>query len=165
MMRGLLIGLLTTGLLGLNVSLSWANTSDPLLGYWRTIDDETGFAKAIVQIQKASNGTYIGNIVETVERPNYTAAEFCVDCPAPFTNRRLVDMPVVWNMKPDPNKELHYTGGYIIDPLSGKIYALETRLSADNRRLRIRGKIIGAGFLNRTQTWQRENNYTPKPKQ
>ncbi len=163
-MKRIFSAFVTTLALSLSSVAVYAANDDQISGYWRSIDDATGFAKGIVHIQAASNGTYTGTVVETIERPNYTAAEFCVDCPAPFTNRKLVDMPVVWNMKPDPNKELYYNGGYIIDPLSGKIYALEARLSPDNRRLRMRGKIIGAGFLNRTQTWLRENNYVPKPK-
>lgn len=161
-MKRTLLALMTTLTIGLMSVTAHANDENQLLGYWRSIDDATGFAKAIIQIHKASNGTYTGTLVETIERPNYTAVDSCVDCPAPFTNRKLVDMPVVWNLKADPNRELYYTGGYIIDPLSGKIYSLETRLSPDNRRLRIRGKIIGAGFLNRTQTWVREPNYIPK---
>ncbi len=148
--------------LSLSTMASHAANPDDVLGYWRTIDDQTGFAKAIVHIQKAKDGTYLGTVAETVERPDYKPAEFCQDCPAPFTNRRIVDMPLVWNIRPDPSKELHYIGGYAIDPLSGKIYAGEFRLSTDGRRLSMRGKVIGAGFLNRTQTWMRESNYKPK---
>jgi uncharacterized protein (DUF2147 family) len=161
-MQRMFSALVTALAMGLSTVTVYASDADQITGYWRTIDDATGFAKAIVQIQKSSNGSYLGSVVETIERPNYTAAEFCVDCPAPFTNRKLTEMPVVWNLKPDPKKEFHYTDGYLIDPLSGKIYALESRLSPDNRRLRMRGRVIGAGFLNRTQTWIREANYTPK---
>lgn len=163
-MKRIFSALVTTLALSLSSVAVYAANDDQISGYWRSIDDATGFAKAIVHIQAASNGTYLATIAETVERPNYTAAEFCVDCPAPFTNRKIVDMPVVWNMKADPKKDLHYTGGYIIDPLSGKIYAAEAKLSPDNRRLTLRGKVIGAGILNRSQTWLRENNYVPKPK-
>ena len=159
-MKRIWFGLIVS--LTLGASLAHAAQPDDILGYWRTIDDETGFAKAIVHIQKAKDGTYLGTVAETVERPDYTPAEFCQDCPAPFINRRIVDMPLIWNMKVDPRKELSYTGGYAIDPLSGKIYAGDIRLSQDGRRLSMRGKVIGAGFLNRTQTWLRENNYKPK---
>lgn len=149
--------------LSLSAVTSYAANPDDILGYWRTIDDETGFAKAIVHIQKAKDGTYLGTVVESIARPDYKPAEFCRDCPAPFTNRRIIDMPLVWNIRPDPRKEFHYIDGYAIDPLSGKIYAGDFRLSTNGRRLSLRGKVIGAGFLNRTQTWLRETNYTPKP--
>ncbi|MEC7119594.1 MAG: DUF2147 domain-containing protein, partial [Pseudomonadota bacterium] len=141
-MNRMLIGILASGLLGLSsVSVMAAADPDQITGYWRSIDDETGFAKAIVRIQKANNDTYLATVVETIERPNYKAAEFCVDCPAPFTNRKIVDMPVVWNVKADPKRDLHYIHGYVIDPLSGRIYAADIKLSPDNRRLTLRGKV------------------------
>lgn len=160
-MKRIFMGLMVGLSLGLS-PLSYAADADDILGYWRAIDDETGFVKAIVHMQKAQDGTYLGTVAETVARADFTPAEFCKHCPAPFTNRRIVDMPLVWNMKADPNRQLHYTSGYAIDPLTGKIYAGDVKLSADGRRLLIRGKVIGAGFLNRSQTWLRETNYTPK---
>ena len=142
--------------------LSQAFEPDDIMGYWRTIDDETGFAKAIVQVRKASDGTYVGTIVETIPRPDYTPIERCQSCPAPFTNKKITEIPLVWNLKIDPRKPLGYTNGYLLDPTSGKLYATDLRLSADDRRLMIRAKVIGAGFLNRMQTWMREPNYKPK---
>ena len=70
-MRNFLMGLLTTGLLALNVSATWAAQADPIIGYWRTIDDTTGFAKAVVQIQNTENGKYSATIVNTLARPDY----------------------------------------------------------------------------------------------
>ncbi|MFA9204812.1 MAG: DUF2147 domain-containing protein, partial [Flavobacteriales bacterium] len=66
------------------------------------------------------------------------------------------------NLKIDPRRTLAYTKGYLLDPTSGKLYATDVRLSADDRRLMIRAKVIGAGFLNRIQMWMREPNYKPK---
>ena len=143
-------------------SAAQAVDPDSIVGYWRTIDDETGFAKAVVQIQKSKDGKYIGAIVETIPRPDYTPVSICQKCPAPFTNKNVMDIPLVWNLKVDPNKESSYTNGYVIDPLSGKIYAVDLQISPNGRRILLRGKVIGAGFLNRTQTWLREINYKPK---
>ncbi len=50
----------------------------------------------------------------------------------------------------------------MIDPLNGKIYAADVKVSADGRRLTLRGSIIGASLLKRSQTWIREPNYVPK---
>ncbi len=165
-MRIFLTKLLASSLLGLTVSLSWASTNDPLLGYWRTIDDETGFAKAIVQIQEAQNGTYLSTIVATVDRPDYVAAEKCINCPAPFTDRKIVGLPILWNLSNSDQstrgKEKRYAKGFLIDPLSGKFYQISARLSGDARRLTLRGHIIGVPFIGRTQTWIRETNYSPK---
>lgn len=153
-------------LLSLTASLSWANANDPILGYWRTIDDTTGFAKAIVHIQNAQNGTYLATIVATVERPDYTPAEKCINCPAPFTDRKIIGLPILWNLrssdKTNRANEKQYTNGYVIDPLSGKFYQGEVRISRDGRRLTLRGHVIGVPFMGRTQTWLREANYQPK---
>lgn len=165
-MRIFLTKLLASSLLGLTVSLSWASTNDPLLGYWRTIDDETGFAKAIVQIQNTENGSYLSTIVATVERPDYVAAEKCMNCPAPFTDRKIVGMPLLWNLRATDQtgsgNERRYTDGYLIDPLSGKFYQISARLSGDGRRLTLRGHIIGVPFIGRTQTWIRDTHYSSK---
>ena len=169
-MRNFLMGLLTTGLLALNVSATWAAQADPIIGYWRTIDDTTGFAKAVVQIQNTENGKYSATIVNTLARPDYTPAKYCHQCPSPFTDREIIGLPVLWNLrsseKSGNNSEKMYTDGYIIDPLSGKIYQSEARVSNDGRRLTLRGHVIGMPLMGqgRTQTWLRKANYTPRSK-
>jgi len=136
--------------------------STDIAGYWRNIDDVTGFSKGIVHIQPASNGTYFGRIVEIIPRPNYTPMEFCNSCPEPFKDQRILGLTAVWNLKGATDMTRGYTGGYIIDPLNGKIYAAELRVSADGRRLTVRGNVIGARMLKRSQIWIREPNYVPK---
>ena len=166
-MRNLLAYIMAFCMFGLTASAAWANPAEPILGYRRTIDDETGFAKAIVHIQNAQNGSYLSTIVATVERPDYTPAERCINCPAPFTDRKIVGIPLLWNLraadKAGRGNERRYDKGYLIDPLSGKFYQISARLSSDGRRLTLRGHIIGVPFIGRTQTWIREADYKPKP--
>lgn len=161
-----LIRLMAICLFSITSTLTLANPNDAILGYWRTIDDATGFAKAIVIVQKAQNGSYLGTIVATVERPDYTPAEKCQNCPAPFTDRKIIGLPILWNLQPSDklgrSNEKRYVGGYVIDPLNGKFYQGEARVSRDGRRLTMRGHIIGVPFLGRTQTWLRETDYKPK---
>lgn len=157
MFMGLMLGLS----LGLS-SLSYAANPDDITGYWRTIDDKTGFTLTIVKIEKAKNGTYLGSVVELIPRAGYVPFEICQRCPAPFTDRNVMQMPLLWNLKTDPSQELHYTDGYVIDPHVGKIYALDVKLSASGRQLTLRGKVIGAGFIGRTQSWLRDASYKPK---
>lgn len=138
-------------------------TTDDIVGYWRTIDDKTGFAKAVVQIQKANNGTFVGTIVRTVPRPDYTPAEKCRNCPKPFTDRKIIGLPLLWNIKSDGTTDVNrwrYVEGYAIDPLSGKIYHGKAKVSADGRRLMLRG-YIGFSALGRTQIWIREDKNSP----
>lgn len=131
-------------------------------GYWRNIDDVTGFSKGIVHIQQTSNGHYFGRIVEILPRPNYTPMEFCNNCPEPFKDQKILGLTAVWNLQANPNSSRNYRGGYVIDPLNGKIYAADVRISADGRRLTLRGSVIGASMLKRSQIWIREPNYVPK---
>lgn len=165
-MRKLLAYILAFCMFGLTATVVSANPADPILGYWRTIDDTTGFAKAIVHIQNAQNGTYIATIVATVERPDYIPAEKCRNCPAPFTDRKIVGLPLLWNLRVSEQNqggsEKQYVGGYVIDPLSGKFYQGQAKVSRDGRRLTLRGHIIGVPFMGRTQTWLREVDYKPK---
>ena len=139
-----------------------APVSTDITGYWRNIDDVTGFSKGIVHIQRTANGTYFGRIVEIIPRPNYVPMELCNNCPEPFTGQKILGLTAVWNLKSVPSTASSYNGGHVIDPLNGKIYAADVKVSADGRRLTLRGSIIGASLLKRSQTWIREPNYVPK---
>ena len=56
-MKRIFSALVTTLALSLSSVAVYAANDDQISGYWRSIDDATGFAKAIVHIQAASNGT------------------------------------------------------------------------------------------------------------
>ncbi|MFB0982629.1 MAG: DUF2147 domain-containing protein, partial [Acinetobacter towneri] len=46
----------------------------------------------------------------------------------------------------------NFTGGKIIDPLSGNIYSTKAKLSNNGKRLTMRG-YVGVSALGRSQTW------------
>lgn len=50
----------------------------------------------------------------------------------------------------------NYTGGRIIDPLSGKIYSMKAKLSSNGKRLQLRG-YVGVSALGRNQTRIRQD--------
>lgn len=137
---------------------SHAGHPDDILGHWRTFDDMTGFAKSIVRIEKSKSGLYVARIVEIIPRPDYTARETCYRCPAPFTNQKILGLTIVWNLQANPNEQdtQQYNKGYVLDPLSGKIYQTQVTLAADNRSLKLRGSVVGAPMIGRSQTWRRE---------
>lgn len=132
---------------------------DDVIGYWRTIDDQTGFSKAIVRIQKAVDGTYLGTIVKIVPRPDYTPKVYCQRCPQPFKDKKILGLPILWNAKYKESSSktvMQYGDAYVIDPLSGNIYNGKMKLSSDHRRLILRG-YVGFSALGRTQIWVRED--------
>lgn len=126
-----------------------------IVGVWRSIDDKTGFAKALVEIKQESDNTYSGTIIKIIPRPNYTPKEFCQRCPEPYTNKRILGLTVINGLKQSENRPNVYDSGKILDPLSGNIYSNKAKISADGRRLTMRG-YIGVSLLGRSQTWLRE---------
>lgn len=125
--------------------------------HWRTIDDKTGFAKAIAEISQETDGTYSATIKQVIPRPDYTPKELCQKCPAPFTNKPIIGLKIMWGLKPDPQRANTYSGGHILDPLNGKIYNAKARVSSDGRRLSIRA-YIGFSVIGRTPIWIREGS-------
>ena len=135
-------------------SISLGSMAKDITGIWKNIDDKTGSSKAVLEIRKESNGTYTGKIIKVTPRPGYTPKETCIDCPAPYTNKPILGMDVLKNLK--QNNAEDFTGGRIIDPLTGKIYSMKAKLSSNGNRLLLRG-YVGVSALGRSQTWIRES--------
>ncbi|MCG2609499.1 DUF2147 domain-containing protein [Acinetobacter sp. SM34] len=125
-----------------------------LTGTWKNIDDKTGSSKAILEIRQENNGTYTAQVVKVTPRPGYTPKEICVKCPAPYTNKPILGMDVLKGLK--HIEGLNYANGKIIDPLSGHIYSMKAKLSANGKRLTLRG-YVGVSALGRSQTWIRND--------
>ena len=135
--------------------LALATTStfaQDITGTWRYIDDKTGEPKALVKIEKQSNDTYAGTVLKLTPRSGYTAKEFCTNCPVPYTNKPIVGMQVISGLKTQDH--VNYSNGKIIDPVSGKIYSLKGKVSANNKKLFLRG-YFGVSAVGRSQTWLR----------
>lgn len=126
-----------------------------IAGIWRSIDDKTGFSKGLVEIKKQPDGTYNGTIIKVIPRPNYIPKEFCQHCPAPYTNKPILGLMVITNLRQDSDNQNTYSRGKILDPLSGRIYSAKAKLNRDGHLLNMRG-YVGVSVLGRSQTWIRE---------
>ena len=135
---------------------SFVYASADLTGFWRSIDDKTGFTKGIVEISKEKNGTYNGKIIEITPRPGYNPKTHCNDCPAPYTNQPVIGLEVIKGMKPNDKNPNEYAGGTILDPITGKIYKSKIRLNTKADRITLRG-FIGVEMIGRSQHWVRHN--------
>ena len=131
-------------------SLSSLAFAQDITGTWKNIDDKTGSSKAILEIRQESNGTFTAKVIKITPRPGYTPKETCVNCPAPYTNKPILGMDVLTGLK--YVEGLNFSGGKIIDPLSGNIYSMKAKLSANGKRLNLRG-YVGISALGRSQTW------------
>ena len=132
-----------------------ANTQSPLIGTWKTIDDEgpnKGKASSHIEIFE-KNGVYFGKITKLLIDP---PDKVCDKCPGDLKNKPLIGMIIVKDMKKTGNvdKKLgeEFTGGTILDPDSGDIYKCKMWVKDDV--ITARG-FIGISLFGRSQEWQR----------
>ena len=140
MMKTILI--LIFSFIGLN-----AYAQNSVVGKWKTIDDETGKPKSIVELYE-KDGKLFGKIVKLFREPNEDQDPKCDKCPDDRKNKKVIGMEIIREMEKDGNE---WTDGTILDPKKGKIY--DCKLWLENGKLQVRGYIA---FLFRTQTWHRE---------
>jgi len=130
---------------------SVAQTANLVLGKWKTIDDETGRIKSIVEISER-DGELFGTVVELFRLPEEDQHPICSDCEDDRKDQPALGMEIVRNMA-QVDKSLEWEDGTICDPKNGKIYDCEMWLDEDDANvLRVRGYIY---FLFRTQKWLR----------
>ena len=129
-------------------------------GYWKSIDDRTGEQQSIIEIRKGADGRYHGKIAYRYPVPGGAALINCTKCPPPYTNQPILGLEIFSGFKEDPNKRNAYVDGKILEAKSGKIYKAKANLSADGKRLRLRG-YVGISALGRTQVWIRTDSPNP----
>jgi uncharacterized protein (DUF2147 family) len=119
----------------------------PFLGEWITIDDESGEKKSVVNIYKADNGMYYGQIVTLFENPD----ALCTECKDADYNQPIVGLTIVRDMQ---LVEGELRGGKVLDPAKGKLYYAKIYL--EDGKLILRGSLDKRGLLGRSQTWIRK---------
>lgn len=116
-------------------------------GKWRTIDDETGKAKSIVEIYE-SNGKIYGKVTEILDKGKED--KVCEKCSGAKKNKPIKGLVILEGLTKDGDE---WSGGKILDPTTGKTYKCYITLeSAD--KLKVRG-YVGIALMGRTQYWQR----------
>lgn len=115
-------------------------------GKWKTIDDETGQAKSIVEIFKKSDGKYYGKVVQLLIKP---ADPNCSLCKDDRKGKPILGMEVIRGIKKDGNT---FDGGTITNPKNGKVY--KCSIEREGNKLNVRG-YIGISIAGRTQVWHK----------
>ena len=129
-----------------------ALAQNPFLGKWKTIDDETGRVKSVVEITERDGKLY-GQIIELFRLPEEDQNPICDLCEDDRKDQPALGMEIVRDMVP-VDGEMEWEDGTICDPKNGKVYDCEMWLEEDNMdELKVRGYIL---FLFRTQTWIRQ---------
>lgn len=137
--------LVAAGLLALCLPVLAA---DPAVGRWKTIDDETGQAKSIVEITQGANGTLSGRIVELLNPSKPNPA--CDKCKDDRKGKPITGMEIIRGMKRDGDA---YAGGTILKPDEGKVYKSKMELIEGGSKLEVSGCVA---FICKSQVWQRQ---------
>ncbi len=126
------------------------------VGRWKTIDDETGQAKSIVNIW-IENGEMKGKVVELFRKPDEEQNPVCAKGSGDLTGKLIKGTTIMWGLTEDKNG--WWDGGKILDPKKGKIYNCKIRTIEDGSKLQVRGYIKAIIRISRSQIWE----HVPEP--
>lgn len=118
-----------------------------VLGKWKSIDDETGKALAIVEIFE-ERGKIYGRILDILNPDD--KHKVCELCSGEDKNKPILGLTVIKGLIKDDDE---YNGGKILDPKHGKLYKCYINLESKDK-LKVRG-YIGISLFGRTQYWHR----------
>jgi len=124
----------------------FSGQAQDIFGQWKTIDDQTGEAKSIVEIYKR-DGKVFGKIV-SILNPEVKDA-LCLKCEGEDKNKPVLGFELIKNMTKEGR---YYKNGTIFDPEHGKKYKCRLMLTENPDILQVRGYIA---FLYASQYWQR----------
>lgn len=124
--------------------------SQNVIGKWKTIDDETGKEKSVVEIFER-NGKIFGKVIEVLESENKNKK--CDQCEGDDKNKPIQGLLIIKGLT---KEDKEYTNGKILDPKNGKLYKCTISLEGKDK-LKVRG-YIGFSLIGRTQYWYRVKN-------
>lgn len=120
-----------------------------IFGKWKTIDDNTGKARSIVEITK-KNGKAYGKILKLFREPGEELDPICDECTDYRKDKKVIGLTIITDMEKDGEE---WGDGEILDPENGKIY--DCKIWVEDGKLMVRGYVA---FFFRTQTWHPVND-------
>lgn len=119
-------------------------------GKWKTIDDETGKEKSIVEIYQSDDGSYYGKVVQLFRDPGEDPNPVCTECDEddPRYRKNIKGMVIMRSLEKDGE---YYEDGDILDPENGNVYRCKIWTDGSDK-LKVRGYL---GPFYRTQEWVR----------
>lgn len=135
--------------LWLALSINWAQ-SQSVEGRWKTIDDRSGEARALVEVRVEGQKLY-ATIQQILDKGKEDVR--CSACKGDLHNKPVRGMRIIdafeWSSKG------YYKGDRLLDPEQGRFFKGRVWLDPeDPDRLNVRGYLA---FLYRTQTWVRSD--------
>lgn len=129
----------------LSLFLTISVNSQSIFGKWKTIDDETGNEKSIVEIYNV-NGKAYAKILKILEKGKED--KVCDLCKDDKKNKPIKGMVIINGLSKDGEE---WNDAKILDPKTGKEYKCYITLE-DKNKLKVRG-YIGFALIGRTQYW------------
>lgn len=121
--------------------------SQNITGIWKTVDDNSGIDKSLVEIDIKNNKLY-GHVVKILDESE-GKNPVCTNCEGSKKNQPIIGMQVITGLSRDGSDWTGRNG--LFDPETGNYYRGRIWLE-DNNTLKVRGYI---SFFYRTQTWTR----------
>lgn len=121
--------------------------SQSIVGTWKTIDDESGKPRSIVEIYE-NEGKYFGRIIKLFREVGEDPDPVCEECDGYRKDQKIIGMEIITDMKFNKNND-EYHKGEIMDPENGNVYDCKLWVD-DDGKLKVRGYLL---FFYRTQTW------------
>jgi uncharacterized protein (DUF2147 family) len=125
--------------------------SQSIFGKWKTIDDETGKEKSIVEIYQSKDGKAYAKILQILEKDKQD--KLCANCKGKNKNRPIKGLEIINGLIKDDDE---WNGAKILDPKTGKEYKCIISLE-EPTKLKVRG-YIGFALIGRTQYWHKVEN-------
>ena len=124
-----------------------AQAQSGFVGKWKTIDDESGEVRSVVEIYERDGKLY-GKVSKIFPKPGDDPDPVCTECPKDDSrfNQKIIGMEIIKDLVKLGNE---YSEGTILDPEPGKIYRCKLWLEGND--LMVRGFW---GPFYRTQTWK-----------
>ncbi|MEM7551773.1 MAG: DUF2147 domain-containing protein [Bacteroidota bacterium] len=119
-------------------------SQESIFGKWKTVDDETGKVKSIVEILSEGDKAS-GKVLELFREEGEDPDPICEECSGKRKNEKIIGMQIIEDLEKDGDE---WSGGEILDPENGKIYRCKIWREGEN--LKVRGYLY---FFYRTQTW------------
>ena len=130
----------------LSFLVSFSVQSQGVFGKWKTVDDETGANKSIVEIYE-KDGKVFGKVIEILKP--FDNKTLCKDCEGEYEGKPILGLEIIKDLEKHGD---HYKNGSIYDPENGKGYRCKITLDTETDKLQVRGYIA---FLYLTQYWVR----------
>ena len=140
--------ILLSSIIGLSSGVTFAQSTDPAIGIWKTIDDKTNQPASLIKIEEV-NGQLEGTIIKTYPLEGRPVLISCNLCKDERKDKPLIGMKIMTDLKKDGAGT--WSGGKILDPKEGEVYKVKLA-TEDGKKMDVRG-YIGISLLGRTQVW------------